>query len=101
MVDMSKPPPATKNCLVLNGEWDLERKEELTRLLGALIPGEPATIELSGVTYADSTFLSVLANFAVKFGPTKITLHKPHPHILKVLQIGKFDAIFNIVEGSP
>lgn len=38
----------------------------------------------------------MLAKFAMRFGREKITLRNPHPHVLKVLQICRFDTIFNI-----
>ena len=85
------------NWVVLNGEWDLDRKDELIGLFSRLREDGHATIDLRGVTYADSTFLSVLAALALKFNKTPITLLGPQQAILRVLKVVGFDKLFRIV----
>jgi anti-anti-sigma factor len=89
-----------ENRVVLEGEWDLDRKDELAALLARLTKDSPATIDVRGVTYADSTMLSLLATLALRFEGVAITLVHPQPQVLRVLKIANFDKLFRIVEGA-
>jgi anti-anti-sigma factor len=89
-----------ENRLVLEGEWDLDRKDELATLLERLTKDRPATIDVRGVSYADSTMLSLLARLALRFEGVAITLVAPQPQVLRVLKIANFDKLFQIVEGA-
>jgi anti-anti-sigma factor len=88
---------ATAHSIELHGEYDLSRKDELNELLAALPRDEAATIDLRGVTYADSTFLAALATLALRFQGVVITIMCPQPQILRVLKIVNFDKLFRIV----
>jgi anti-anti-sigma factor len=92
--------PARKNQVALEGEWDLSRKAELITLLGTLTKRGPATIDLRGCTYVDSTVLSVLAALRLKFQEVPITLLGVRPQLLRVLKIALFDQLFNIVDDE-
>lgn len=65
------------NRITLDGEWDLTRKDELITLLSGLTLGRPATIDMSGCTYADSTVLSALALLRRTFEDVPIILITP------------------------
>jgi anti-anti-sigma factor len=89
---------ARKNQVALEGEWDLSRKAELIALLSTLTKDGPATIDLRGCTYADSTVLSILAALRLKFQEVPITLLGARPQLRRVLKIALFDQLFNIVD---
>jgi anti-anti-sigma factor len=82
------------------GEYDLSRKAELEALLGTLASDRPATIDLRGCTYADSTVLSILALLRVRFAEVPITLLGPTPQLRRLLKIVNFDKIFRIIESE-
>lgn len=85
------------NHVILEGEWDLSRKDELTALLATLTRDEPATIDLSGVTYLDSTALNALVMLRLKFNGLPVTLVGPNKSVRRVLKIVNFDKIFQII----
>jgi anti-anti-sigma factor len=86
-----------RNAIELEGEWDLSRKDELSRLLDSLEPDGRATIDLADVTYVDSTFLNLLASLRLRLAGAEITLLHPSEHLLRVLKLMKFDRLFQIV----
>jgi anti-sigma B factor antagonist len=54
---------ATIDVVQLSGELDIDRREEVASALGATAPPAHALIDLSEVTYADSTVISELLAF--------------------------------------
>jgi anti-anti-sigma regulatory factor len=81
----------------LSGEYDIGRRAELREAL-AMIAGS-ATIDLSKVTYGDSTFLQELSNVKRRLGEgVTITLAGPSGNIRRLLSIVAFDALFRITE---
>ncbi|HYL27989.1 MAG TPA: STAS domain-containing protein [Candidatus Nitrosotalea sp.] len=86
------------NRVALDGEWDFSRKDELAALLGTLERDGAATIDIKGVSYADSTLLSVLAALRMKFAEVPITLLGPQPQIRRLLKLVQFDKLFNVVD---
>lgn len=88
----------TSNRLALDGEWDLSRKTELTQLFSSLTTEGPAIIDLSHVTYMDSTVLNALAMLRHKFEDLSITLVVPNEDVLRILKLVNFDKLFRIVE---
>lgn len=88
------------NRVALKGEWGLDRKDELKTVFDSLEEHQPATIDMRGLTYFDSTGLSLLAQVAIRFGATPVTLLGPNPHIRRVLHIMRFDELLLIVDGE-
>lgn len=84
----------------LEGELDLARKNELERLFNSLEKDGPLTIDLRRVTYADSTFLSVLASLALRFQEVPITLLGATPNLRRVFRVVQFDKLFQIVDDG-
>jgi len=84
----------------LTGELDVSRKDELNRLFGPLQKDGPLTIDLRRVTYADSTFLHVLASLAVRFQEVPITLLGPSPSLRRLFKIVQFDKLFQIADDG-
>ncbi len=84
----------------LAGELDLSRKGELKRLFDPLQKDGPLTIDLRQVTYADSTFLHLLASLAVRFQGAPITLLGATPPLRRLFEIVRFDKLFQIADGE-
>ena len=57
MTKDSRPP----HRIELEGEYDLTRKDEITQLFGGVDGAPEVIIDLSRVTYMDSTVLGALA----------------------------------------
>lgn len=84
----------------LEGELDLNREAEIRRLFNSLEKDGPLTIDLRRVTYADSSFLRLLASLALRFQEVPITLSGATPQLRRVLGIVQFDKLFQIDGGS-
>ncbi len=77
--------------LCISGEVDLSRRDELRRELEALIAEahEPALVDLSGVTFIDSSGLAELvdAQKRAAVSCTRIVLVAPSPQTVTVLEL--------------
>jgi anti-anti-sigma factor len=62
---------------------------------------QPATIDLSRVTYLDSTVLNILFALRRKFQEVPITLLASQRNVRKILQIAGFDKLFQIIDQEP
>jgi len=82
--------------LRLHGEYDLTRKDEIATLFESMDGDAPLVIDMTGVTYIDSTILSQLALLRMRHKYRAITLASPSTHVRRVLGIAKFDKIFRI-----
>jgi anti-anti-sigma factor len=82
----------------LDGEYDLSQKEVLASLFGALRADGPVTIDLTNVTYIDSTFLNALAALRGRVNGHPITLLGANATILRVLRLVGFDRLFHLAE---
>lgn len=79
--------------LMLSGEYDIARREELTTLFRA-VQGGPVTMDMTQVSYIDSTFLAELAAMRFRLNGTSVTLVGVQPNIARVLKIAKLDHFF-------
>lgn len=84
----------------LDGEYDLSRKDEVASLFARLVPDAPASIDMSRVTYIDSTFLRELALLHFRFKDFPVTLINVCPNVRRILDIVKFDRLFRFA-GDP
>lgn len=82
----------------LDGEYDLTRKEELRLLFAALPDNTAAVIDLSRVSYVDSTFLHELALLHFRLRAPGVTLTGANASIRRLLSIVKFDQLFCIAD---
>lgn len=83
----------------LDGEYDLSRREELSLLFAALPDTTPTVIDLSRVTYVDSTFLRELASLHFRFKENRVTLVGANSSIRRLLGLVQFDQLFCIAES--
>ena len=83
----------------LNGEYDISQQHSVASLFEALRPDGPAVIDLTKVTYVDSSFLAELVKLRRRFKEHVITLVGAKDNVLRVLQIVSFDRLFEVRES--
>lgn len=83
-------------AIKLEGEYDLTRKDEVAALFAAIDGGDPIVIDMTGVTYIDSTILYQFAALKSRQNGNTIRLTGLNPHIRRVLRIVKFDELFDL-----
>lgn len=88
--------PSQTRRIELVGEYDVSQKPEVAALFGALEPGGPVTIDLTRVTYIDSSLLNELVKLRARFMPYQITLLVRAYNIRRLLKLVKFDLLFEI-----
>ena len=86
--------------LTLRGEYDLNRKIELDAEFAKLVPNRHVIIDLLLVTYVDSGFLSALALLRFRLKPWKVALVNVTPPVLRVLQVARYDELFEITPAA-
>lgn len=85
---------APRTIVTLRGELDIYRAESIRDSFAAI--DGPAVVDLSGVTYLDSTALNELARLHKRVGDLVIVA--PSPQIRRVLTIVGFAHLFTIVD---
>lgn len=96
---MARVPVHSTSCIKLDGEYDLSRKKELESIFASLAADGPATIDLSNVSYVDSTFLHVLVALHFRLKGHVVTLAGASSAIRRLLSIVNFDRLFRITES--
>lgn len=85
---------------MLDGEWDLTRKEEIGALLHSFDGEEPLVIDVTALQYVDSSILHEIGRLRAANAGRSITLAGANPHIQRVLRIVGFDHIFTLVDSD-
>lgn len=89
--------PSVKR-IALAGEYDLSRRTEVAELFKS-IDGHPSVvIDLSNVTYIDSTILAALATLRNQDLGRSIQLAGANKHIDRVLKVVGFDQVFDLID---
>jgi anti-anti-sigma factor len=83
----------------LNGEYDLSNKEEIASLFGSLRAGGPAVVDLTNVTYMDSTVLQELVKLRDRFEAQTITLLVRSENVRRLLQVVQFENLFEVIKA--
>ena len=83
----------------LSGEYDLSSKEEIASLFQSLRPDGGAVIDMTKVTYVDSSFLHELADLQFRFMPHAVTLVGVSENLKRVFAILSFDRLFTIIKA--
>lgn len=86
--------------IALEGEYDLADRGALATLFGSLRAGSPVTIDLTKVTYLDSTTLTELMKLQARFQEHPIRLLVGSGFIRRVLRIVRFEQLFEIVDAA-
>lgn len=83
----------------LDGEYDLTRKQEVAELLATLDPMAPVEVDLSRVTYLDSTVLHELASLRMRCRERPVTIVGANPNVRRILHLVQFDEIFTVLDS--
>jgi anti-anti-sigma factor len=82
----------------LFGEYDINRRSEVVLLFESLTAEGPVEVDMTRVTYVDSTFLHALTALHFRFKPWGVTLAGVSPQIRRVLQMMDFEKLFRIAD---
>lgn len=85
--------------LSLEGEYDLARRDEIARLFD-LLDGDGAVIDLTNVTYLDSTILNELARLRRHGADRSVLLTGANAHIRRLFKVVRFDELFDIADTT-
>ena len=80
----------------LSGEFDLSRKDELRHLLAHVDGNCPVVLDVRGVTYGDSSFLSELGQLRARHPDCEMIIRGASPMMLKIFRLIKFNKLFTI-----
>jgi anti-anti-sigma factor len=85
----------------LTGDFDLSSKDRLWETLSEAIPYDVAIVDLTSVTYIDSTALSCLVILRKRMAERggAVALVNPQPNVLRLLRVCGFDQIFRIYDS--
>src|ERR1700677_1432161 len=86
--------------LQLEGEYDIADEDTLAALFGALTPDGAVVIDMTKVTYIDSTFLHQIDALRLRLKKHRVTLLGVNKWARNVLHIVHFDHLFQIVEAQ-
>ncbi len=81
--------------LVLEGEIDIHDAERMRTLFDACVDGKPILVDLSRVTYMDSTALNELARLRRRCDDVVLVVNSPQ--IERIIEIVGFSKSFRIV----
>ena len=83
-----------------NGELDIWKEREVEDRLSGLDDGAPIVIDLAGVRYLDSAFLSALVRLRRRVPRSTITLLVASPSVRRIFELTEMHRLFTI-EASP
>ena len=86
--------------LQLAGEYDIADKNALSALFGALAPDGAVVIDMTKVTYIDSTFLHQIDALRLRLKEHRVTLLGVNKHTRQLLHVVNFEHLFQIVEAQ-
>ncbi len=90
---------ADRTTVFLTGEIDLDRSPEARKtLMEAVKRGKSVSVDLSGVSYMDSSGIASLieAYQKAKAARLEFTLERVGPGVAKVLSLARLDKVFTI-----
>lgn len=86
-------------AIFLSGEYDLARREELERELSSAGQSDTVVLDLSDVTYLDSTALTCFIRLRKRMmarGECRIRLAGVRPQIRRLFQVSNLDQVFEL-----
>jgi anti-anti-sigma factor len=92
--------PSNGVCVLsLSGEMDLSNASELVRALGGNVGPGRTIIELSRLTYMDSTGIKQLVGLSrtMKAAGGALVLAAPHPNLARLFEIVNLDELMPVV----
>ena len=92
----SQSDKTSEQYLRLTGEYDLAREREVAALFDLLDGDRPITIDLSEVTYMDSSCFRQLARLRTRAVKHQITLDGVRRNVARVMELLGFQRVFEI-----
>jgi anti-anti-sigma factor len=89
----------TDPVIRLEGEYDLTRKDEVAAIFASIDDVGPIVIDMTNVTYIDSTILLALAKLKSRYDGRTIRIVGLSSHIRRVFAIVKFDELFELTDA--
>ena len=83
--------------VVMSGEFDLSTAEEVQACLTTV--GRRVVLDMTETTFLDSTTLNIL--LAARNAGTTITIANPPSAVRRVLEVTRFDNLFEIHDSQP
>jgi anti-anti-sigma regulatory factor len=83
--------------VILHGEYDLARRDELRAAL-SLLESSGGVIDLFAVTYGDSIFIGELAALKRRLDGAPVTLAGADANMRRLLHLVGFDKLFHVVD---
>jgi anti-anti-sigma factor len=84
-----------------SGELDIWKESDVEAKLKALNGRGDAVIDLSGVRYLDSAFLSALVRLRRRLPACKITVVAVTPSVRRIFELTEMHRLFDIVKTLP
>ena len=84
-----------------NGELDIWKEGEVEARLAVPDGGVPIVIDLSGVRYLDSAFLSALVRLRRRLPHCPITLVVEAPSVRRIFELTEMHRLFQISQTAP
>lgn len=103
---MNEPEPTSESepdiVIRLSGEYDISRQDELDRELAPAYDCRVAVLDMTGVSYMDSTGLALLINLkkrmTVRSGGV-LRIAAPQANVRRVLELTRLDEIFEVYDS--
>ena len=89
----------TEPVIRLEGEYDLTRKDEVAALFTTIGGIGPIVIDMTDVSYIDSTILLQFAALKSRKNGRSIKLVGLNSHIRRIFTIVKFDELFELTDA--
>jgi HptB-dependent secretion and biofilm anti anti-sigma factor len=87
---------STELRVELEGEYDISRRDELASLFSSLEGDGPIVVDMTKVSYIDSTILHELSMLRARDRGREITLLGSSANVRRILKVASFDRIFEI-----
>ena len=88
--------PAPARTVSFKGALDIWQEGDVESRLAVLDGGDPIVIDLAGVRYLDSAFLSALVRLRRRLPDSEITLIVEAPSVRRVFELTEMHRLFTI-----
>lgn len=92
-------PAAGAALIMLSGEYDIARQDELNVLLEPAYSSSEVTLDMNAVTYIDSTALTCLIRLHKRLrenGDGRVRMIGARRNVRRILELTKLDLVFDL-----
>jgi anti-anti-sigma factor len=89
------------HVVTFNGELDIWKERDVESSFSAVDGSVPVIVDLAGVRYLDSAFLSALVRLRRRLPACSITLVVETPSVRRILELTDMHRLFEIVRSRP